>query len=100
MAPLTQIHALPTLEKTRWVARRKALIVAAVRGGRITLEEARRRYALSIEEFLLWQRTLESAGVAGLKATASQRGRGQRGGRSRKAGRARGEGGETIKPKD
>jgi hypothetical protein len=52
------------------VARRKALIVAAVRSGRITLEEACRRYALSIEEFVLWQRAVESGGVAGLQAAA------------------------------
>ena len=31
---------LPPPNTTRWVVRRKAAVVAAVRGGRITLEEA------------------------------------------------------------
>lgn len=55
------------------MARRKALIVAAVRSGRITLEEACRRYALSIEEFLLWQRAVESGDVTELQAAALHR---------------------------
>lgn len=77
--------ALPALETTRWVARRKALLVAAVRDGRITLEEARRRYALSIEEFLLWQRAIENTGVSGLRASAARGDANRRQGRNGKA---------------
>ena len=73
MPPSTDPDPLPTFPSTRWVARRKALLVAAVRSGKITLEEARRRYALSIEEFVLWQRTLEREGLAGLRATGRAR---------------------------
>ena len=69
---------LPPLDTMRWVARRKAAVVAAVRNGRITMEEALRRYQLSEEEFLSWQRTFETHGLAGLRATRVQQYRGSR----------------------
>ena len=47
---------LPPPNTRRWVIRRKAAVVAAVRAGDITLEEACRRYQLSEAEFLSWQR--------------------------------------------
>jgi len=64
---------LPPPNTKRWVVRRKAAVVAAVRSGRITMEEAPRRYELSEEEFLSWQRALEAHGLAGLRATRVQR---------------------------
>src|SRR5215468_10311137 len=63
---------LPPPDTKRWVARRKAVIVDAVRSGAISLEEACRRYELSVEEFLAWQRAIESHGVAGLRVTRLQ----------------------------
>ncbi|GGF39050.1 hypothetical protein GCM10011611_51760 [Aliidongia dinghuensis] len=63
---------LPPPNTKRWVIRRKAEVVAGVRSGLISLEEACRRYKLSIEEFLSWQRLIESHGVAGLRATRLQ----------------------------
>src|SRR5215467_3649866 len=63
---------LPPSDTKRWVARRKAVVVDAVRNGAISLEEACRRYELSIEEFLAWQRAIESHGVAGLRVTRLQ----------------------------
>ena len=63
---------LPPPDTKRWVARRKAVVVDAVRSGAISLEEACRRYALSVEEFLAWQRAIESHGVAGLRVTRLQ----------------------------
>jgi transposase-like protein len=63
---------LPPANTTRWTARRKAAVVAAVRSGRITMGEALRRYQLSEEEFLSWQRTFEAHGLAGLRATRIQ----------------------------
>ena len=42
---------LPPPNTKRWVIRRKAAVVAAVRVGEITVEEACRRYQLSEEEF-------------------------------------------------
>lgn len=74
----------------RWVVRRKAAVVAAVRGGTITIEEALRRYQLTEEEFLSWQRAFEAHGLAGLRATRIQQYRGSRrprGPRSRRCGR-------------
>jgi hypothetical protein len=64
---------LPSPGTKRWVARRKAAVVAAVSCGQITLEEACRRYQLSEEEFLSWQRVFETHGVNGLRATCLQR---------------------------
>jgi hypothetical protein len=63
---------LPSPNTKRWVIRRKAEVVAGVRNGVISLEEACRRYKLSIEEFLSWQRLIESHGLAGLRSTRLQ----------------------------
>jgi hypothetical protein len=60
---------LPPPDTKRWVARRKAAVVSAVRSGAIGLEEVCRRYALSEEEFLAWQRRIETHGIAGLRIT-------------------------------
>jgi hypothetical protein len=68
----TSVLELPPADTKRWVARRKAVVVDAVRSGAITLEEACRRYELSVEEFLAWQRAIESHGVAGLRVTRLQ----------------------------
>lgn len=62
------LEDLPDPGTTRWVPRRKATVVTAVRSGLITLEEACRRYALSPEEFETWCRRFEQLGVSGLKA--------------------------------
>ncbi len=69
--PLT-LDDLPPANTKRWVIRRKAQVVAAVRGGLITLEEACARYTLSVEEFLSWQRAIDAYGVKGLRATRLQ----------------------------
>jgi Protein of unknown function (DUF1153) len=63
---------LPPPNTKRWVIRRKAQVVSGVRNGIISLEEACRRYKLSMEEFLSWQRLIESHGLAGLRATRLQ----------------------------
>lgn len=63
---------LPPPDTKRWVVRRKAAVVAAVRSGAIGLEEACRRYALSEEEFLAWERGIANHGVAGLRITRLQ----------------------------
>ncbi len=62
---------LPPSDTKRWVIRRKAEVVAGVRAGLITLEEACDRYSLSVDEFLSWQRRLEDHGIAGLRATGN-----------------------------
>ena len=69
---------LPPPNTRRWVARRKAAVVAAVAGGMITLEEACRRYQMSEEEFVAWQRAFEDKGILGLRAGYVQQYRGAR----------------------
>jgi hypothetical protein len=69
---ISEIDALPPPNTKRWVIRRKAEVVAAVRAGVISLDEACRRYGLSIEEFLSWQRLIDSHGLAGLRVTRLQ----------------------------
>jgi hypothetical protein len=46
-SPLT-IADLPATSTKRWVIRRKAEVVAAVRGGLLSLEEACERYTLTV----------------------------------------------------
>lgn len=70
-SPLT-IADLPPGNQQRWVIRRKAEVVAAVRGGLLSLEEACRRYTLTVEEFLSWQALIDRHGLAGLRATRVQ----------------------------
>jgi Protein of unknown function (DUF1153) len=40
------------------VIRREAEVVAAVRGGLLSLEQACSRYALSAEEYMSWQNSI------------------------------------------
>jgi hypothetical protein len=63
---------LPPPDTKRWIARRKASVVAAVRSGAITREEACRRYGLSLEEFDTWHRAVETHGTLGLRVTRLQ----------------------------
>ncbi|MGB0671375.1 MAG: DUF1153 domain-containing protein, partial [Rhodospirillales bacterium] len=63
---------LPPPDTKRWVIRRKAEVVAAVRAGLISLEEACERYRLSVEEFLSWQRLIDKHGLRGLRTTRLQ----------------------------
>ena len=60
---------LPSPNTKRWVVRRKAAVLAAVRNGDITVEEACRRYGLSEEELQTWQRGFDADGLRGLRAT-------------------------------
>jgi len=69
--PLT-LDSLPPANTRRWVVRRKAEVVAAVKGGLLTLEEACERYQLTSEEYLAWQRSVERNGMPGLRVTRVQ----------------------------
>ena len=69
--PLTRAD-LPPPNTKRWVIRRKAEVVAAVRGGLLSLEEACERYTLTVEEFLSWQSSINDHGLAGLRTTRIQ----------------------------
>jgi hypothetical protein len=69
--PLT-LDSLPPADTERWVAKRKAQVVAAVQAGLLTLDEALARYKLSLEEFAGWQRGLYRHGLRGLQITHLQ----------------------------
>src|SRR5947199_3975333 len=73
---------LPSADAQRWVASRKAIVVAAVRGGLLSMSEACARYRLTTEEFLSWQTQVDRDGLQGLRTTRIQeyRGRDQRSG--------------------
>jgi len=75
---------LPPANTRRWVVRRKAAVVAAVESGKITLEEACRRYQLTEEEFGAWQRAYDTHGLPGLRATRLQQYRSPRPSRPRR----------------
>jgi hypothetical protein len=70
-SPLT-LADLPPPSTRRWVIRRKAEVVAAVRGGLLSLDDACKRYTLTVEEFLAWQHAIDRFGLAGLRATRVQ----------------------------
>ena len=71
-SPLT-IADLPAPGTKRWVIRRKAEVVAAVRGGLLSLEEACARYTLTVEEFLSWQYSIDQHGLAQARLAHQQR---------------------------
>jgi hypothetical protein len=70
-APLT-LGDLPPANTQRWVIRRKAEVVAAVRGGLLSLDDACEKYGLTNEEFLAWQQSIDRYGMAGLRTTRIQ----------------------------
>lgn len=67
--PPLSLDDLPPPSTRRWVASRKSQVVAAVREGLLTLEEACQRYDLTSEEFGSWQRLIERYGTGGLRVT-------------------------------
>ena len=69
--PLT-LNDLPPADTQRWVIRRKAEVVAAVRGGLLSLDDACSRYRLTNEEFGTWQAAIDKHGMQGLRTTRIQ----------------------------
>jgi|SRR6185437_3857135 len=65
---------LPPKNLKRWIARRKADVVAAVEGGLLSEAEACARYNISREEFAGWLEAFDREGVPGLRARAKARG--------------------------
>jgi hypothetical protein len=76
MAREPRLNGLPPAGTRIWVAQRKAAVVAAVRRGLISREEAYRRYELSEEELSSWQLSFETYGIEGLRVTYVQQYRG------------------------
>lgn len=71
--PTARESNLPPAGTRRWVARRKAQVVEAVQSGMLGLDEALRRYELSVEEFSLWKRRFYRSGIDGLRIAAGAR---------------------------
>src|SRR4051812_33983030 len=63
---------LPRPDAQRWVASRKAIVVAAVWGGLLSMSDPCARYRLTTEEFLSWQMQVDRNGLQGLRATRVQ----------------------------
>jgi uncharacterized protein DUF1153 len=68
----------PPIPVRRWVPHRKAELVAAVRGGYLSLDAACKRYDLTVEEFLAWQHGIDLFGMAGLRVYKPREGQRQR----------------------
>lgn len=60
---------LPPSHAIRWVTRRKAEVLAAIRCGMITAEDAAARYAISMDELISWESAMTRFGPEGLGAT-------------------------------
>ncbi len=63
---------LPPTYTVRWVPRRKAQVVAAVHAGMIGMPEACRRYRLSTEEYLDWERQYRAGVLTRPRARAQK----------------------------
>ena len=64
---------LPPSDTQRWVIHRKAKVVAAIRRGLISREEACDRYGISAEELTSWESLSNQHGMQGLKTKQLQR---------------------------
>lgn len=64
---------LPPADTQRWVARRKATVVAAVDNGLLEASEACKLYQISDEELDLWRSAVHKHGAAALRVTAIQK---------------------------
>src|ERR1700730_6812051 len=71
------IADLPAAGTRRWVIRRKAVVVAALRGGLLTLAEACTRYALTVDELLAWEYSIDRHGLAALLVSHIQKSAGR-----------------------
>jgi hypothetical protein len=70
--PLT-VDTLPPSDTVRWVPKRKAQVVSAIRGGLITRKEACDRYSISTDELLSWEKLFDEHGTKALRVTKAQR---------------------------
>lgn len=66
------VSGLPPLNTSRWTARRKAEVVAAIERNLVSSEQACAWYGLSPEELEEWQRASDCAGLPGLRITHCQ----------------------------
>lgn len=71
------LASLPPPDTKRWIIRRKALIVAALRQGLLSREQACERYNLSLHELESWEEMIDRHGLPGLRVTLLKQYRGQ-----------------------
>jgi hypothetical protein len=72
VGPLGQrltLALLPPANLRHWLPMRKAEVVAAVKGGLLSIDEVLQRYRMTIEEFAMWERAVERFGLNGLRTT-------------------------------
>lgn len=69
---LLTMDAMPPASTSRWTPHRKAEVVAAVKGGLLSFDEACQRYSLGPEELTGWQRAVDRSGIPGLRVTQIQ----------------------------
>ena len=72
--PIDLLDVVPDLPKPRqrWTVQRKATVIQAVRGGWVPIEEVCELYAISVDEFLAWERDVDRYGIHGLRTTRFQ----------------------------
>jgi Protein of unknown function (DUF1153) len=66
---VTAEHLPPAGLDVRWTPVRKLVALAALEHGTLSLDDARARWALSVEELAEWRRLFVAHGVSGLRAT-------------------------------
>ena len=59
---------LPKSQSIRWSMRRKSEVLNAIRCGLLPIEDARNRYAISMDELISWQMAIRRFGPEGLCA--------------------------------
>ncbi|MGN6516207.1 MAG: DUF1153 domain-containing protein [Rhizomicrobium sp.] len=67
-SPMT-VFDLPSAKTQRWSLKLKADVIAAVKGGLISVEEATARYQLNQEKLIAWKNEVEEADLLQLRAT-------------------------------
>ena len=65
----TTLAEFPVTIRQRWVMRRKAELLCAIHAGKITVEAACERFALSREELASWSVAYNRQGMNGLRAS-------------------------------
>ncbi|WP_159874374.1 DUF1153 domain-containing protein [Novosphingobium sp. 9U] len=65
-------RSIPLPDTSRWVAKRKADVVAAIERGAISMNDACERYQLSHHELTSWRRAVRRKGAAALPANNNE----------------------------
>jgi len=69
---LREVLKAAKAETFRWTPSRKAVVVEAVRDGKLSRDDVETRFGVSAEEFGSWSGKIDKHGVAGLRQTRLQ----------------------------